>query len=264
MALFKKSKVALALGGGSARGLANVGVLKVLEREKVPIDCIVGSSIGALIGTAHSLGVPTYRMEEFALKFSWDKLADFSISKTSLMQGKRLEKTISEIIDKKTFKDTRIPMVITTTNLETGEEEYHTKGDLQKLVQASCSWPGIFPPVIIDGKKLVDGGIRNSVPVKAAKKLGATKIIAVELGFCVRNGIVDNIFQAFIQSIQILGEELDKYQSMQADVVIKPRLKDIDQFAFHKAKEAIRDGEDATERAMPEIRKKLGINLWKR
>lgn len=262
MKLFKKRKVALALGGGAARGIANIGVLKILERERIPIDIIVGSSIGGLIGVSYSLGVPIYLMEKVALKFSMKKLADFSISKVSLVKGKKLEKLIGELTDKKTFKDARIPIAITTTDIDTGEELVHTKGDLQKIIQASCSWPGIFPPVRIESRKLGDGGIRNSIPVKTAKRLGATHVIAVDIGFCVKKDKVDNLFQMFIQSIQILGEELDSYQSMQADVVIKPRLHEIDQFAFHRAKEAIEDGEEAAKKAISEIRRKLKI--WKR
>ena len=159
----------------------------------------------------------------------------------------------------------RIPTAITTTDIETGEELVHTKGDLQKILQASCSWPGIFPPIEIDGRKQVDGGIRNSIPVKTAKRMGATKIIAVDIGFCVKAGKLDNLFQMFIQSIQILGEELDHYQSMQADVIVHPKLQGIDQFAFDRASQAIRDGEEATEKVIPEMKKKLGLGagLWK-
>jgi len=259
MRLFKKQKIALALGGGAARGIANIGVLKVLSRERIPIDFIVGSSIGGLIGAAYGLGVPLYKMEKAALKFSWDKLADFSISKISILKGGKLEKLIVEFTDKKNFEDARIPFAITTTDIESGEELVYTKGNLQKIIKASCSWPGIFPPVKIEGRKLVDGGIRNSIPVKTAKRLGATKIIAVDIGFCVKKGHLDNLFQMFIQSIQILGEELDNYQSMQADIVIKPKLRDIDQFAFHHAKRAMLDGEAATQKVIPQLKKKLKL-----
>ena len=264
--MFKKQKIALALGGGSARGIANIGVLKILERERIPIDLIVGSSIGSLIGAAYSMGVPTYRMEKAALKFSWDKLADFSISKTAILKGRKLEKIVAEFTDTKNFSDAQIPLAITTTDIETGEEIVHTKGNLQKIIRASCSWPGIFPPVTIEGRKLVDGGIKNSIPVKMAKHLGATKIIAVDIGFCVKKGKIDNLFQMFIQSVQILGEELDTYQSKEADVIIKPKLRNLDQFAFSRGKQAISDGEEAAKAAISEIRKKLRLNpaTWKR
>ena len=265
MPLFKKQKIVLALGGGAARGLATIGVLKILERERVPIDMIVGTSIGGFVGAAYSIGVPIYKMEKAALKFSVDKLVDFSVSKWSLLRGKKLEKLIDDFIDKKDFSDARIPFAITTTDIETGDEVVHTKGDLQKIIKASCSWPGIFPPVIIDGKKLSDGGIRNSIPVKTAKKLGATKVIAVDIGFCAKKGKLDNLFQLFIQSIQILGEELDAYQVKQADVTISPRLHNLDQLAFDRIKEIMQDGETAAKKAMPVIRKLLGVKpkIWK-
>ncbi len=261
MPIFKKQKIALALGGGSARGLANIGVLKVLERERIPIDLIVGSSIGALIGASYSLGVPTYRMEEAALKFSWDTLADFYVSKRSLLKGKKLENIIKKFTDDKGFSDAQIPIAITTTDIETGEELVFTKGNLQRIIKASCSWPGFFSPVTIGARSLVDGGIRNSIPTKMAKKLGATKIIAVDIGFCVKKGKLDNLFQMFMQSIQILGEELDKYQAMHADIVIKPKLDNIDQFSFNRGKQAIRDGEEATEKVIKTLRRKLGIKV---
>lgn len=265
MPIFKKRKIVLVLGGGSARGFANIGVLKVLEQERIPIDLIIGSSLGALTAALYSLGMPTYRMEEMAFKFTSDKLTDLSISKWSLLKGKKLAKLIEDLIGEKGFSDTRVPIAITTTDIETGEELVHTKGNLQKLVLASCSWPGIFPPVEIDGRRLVDGGIRNSIPVKMAKRLGATKTIAVDIGFCVKKGKIENLFQLFIQSIQILGEELDTYQSMQADVIIKPKLYNIDQLAFDKSTQTIRDGEDAAKAAIPKIRKtlNLGFGLWK-
>jgi len=265
MGLFKKQKVALALGGGAARGFANIGVLKVLEREKVPLDLLVGSSIGGLMAAAYSLGTSIEQLEAVALEFSNDKLVDFSISKTAILKGEKLQSIIKDFTDDKGFEDAKIPIAITTTDIETGEELMHTKGDLQRILQASCSWPGIFPPVMIDGRKLTDGGIRNSIPVKMAIELGATKVIAVDIGFCVKKGEIDNLFQMFIQSVQILGEELDRYQSMQADVIIRPKLTGIDQVAFDRAKDVIRDGEEAAENAIHTIRKKLGLKrgLWR-
>lgn len=266
MTFFKKSKIALALGGGAARGIANIGVLKVLEKEHIPIDLIVGSSIGALIGAAYCVGMPLHQLEKEALKFSGKNLVDFAISRKSLLQGKKLVRVIEKLTDKKGFKDARIPFALTTTDIETGEELVHTKGNLQKLIKASCSWPGIFPPVVIDGRKLTDGGIRNSIPVKMAHRLGAKKVIAVDIGFVVKKGKLDNLFQMFIQSIQILGEELDSYQAMQADVIIKPKLHNIDQFAFEQVKVALADGEAAAQAAIPEIRKKFKLESgpWKR
>ncbi|MBN1353926.1 MAG: patatin-like phospholipase family protein [Candidatus Omnitrophica bacterium] len=264
MSIFRKRKVALALGGGAARGLANLGVLKVFEEERIPIDLVVGTSIGGLIGAAYCLGVPIGVMEKSALNFKLGKLVDLGLSNTAITKGKKLARIVAEFTDKKTFADARIPFAITATDIETGDELVYTKGNLQDIVRASCSWPGIFPPVKIYGRKLADGGIRNSIPVKMARRLGATTVIAVDIGFCVRKGEIKNLIQMFIQSIQIMGEELDEYQSMQADIIIKPKLTNIDQLAFNRAKEAIREGEAAARKSINAIRKKVGRVLWKR
>ncbi|MBL7158706.1 MAG: patatin-like phospholipase family protein [Candidatus Omnitrophica bacterium] len=266
MSFFKKRKIALALGGGAARGLANIGVIKVFQREGIPIDLVVGSSIGAMLAAGYCLGIPTYRIEKTALECTTSKLTDVSVSRKGFLKGKKLEKLICSFIEGRTFSDAKIPLAVTTTDIETGEEIVYTKGNLEKILVASSSWPGIFPAVEIDGRKLVDGGIRNSIPVKNALDLGATFTIAVHIGFCVKTTKLDNPFQLFIQSIQILGEELDRYQTMRADVIIKPALVDLDQFAFDRGAEAISDGERAAEKALPEIKKKLGLkgkDPWK-
>ena len=255
----KKKKVALALGGGSARGVAHIGVLKVLEREKIPVDMIVGTSMGALIGAAWSIGISSEAMEVNACSFSVNKLLDPTIPKMGLLAGEKLEATIKRLIDSKTFADCKIPFAVVTTNIETGEEIVHESGDLVKAIRASCSWPGIFNPVRIDGKLLVDGGIKNSVPTRIARALGADYVLAVDVGFCVREGPIKNIFQMILQSFQITGEELNKHQSSEADFVIKVDLGHIDQVSFDKAREAIKKGMEATDAAIPQLKKDLRL-----
>jgi NTE family protein len=257
---FKKKKtVALVLGGGSARGIAHIGVLKVFEREGIPIDLIVATSMGAMIGAAYSAGVTTREMEEKAHKFSVNKLLDPTMPSMGLLAGERLEKNIRGLIANKGFADCAIPLAIVATDIETGDEIVHQKGDLIKAIRASCSWPGIFNPVRINGRLLVDGGIKNSVPTKIARSLGADYIIAVDVGFCVKKGKVENIFQMILQSFQITGEELNKYQSIGADAVIKVGLGEIDQFAFDRARECIAKGAEAAEAKVREIAKEIGL-----
>ncbi len=255
----KQKKVALALGGGSARGLAHIGVLKVLKRENMPIDMIVGTSMGALIGAAYSIGDSIEAMEADAYTFSANKLLDPTIPRMGLLAGEKLEKAVRELIDHKTFADCKIPFAAVTTNIETGEEVVHQSGELSKVIRASCSWPGIFNPVRIDGKLLVDGGIKNSVPVKIARALGAEYVLAVDVGFCVREGPVKNIFQVILQAFQITGEELNKHQSLGADFVIKVDLGHIDQIAFDKARDAIRMGAEAAESVIQQLKTDMGL-----
>ncbi|MFH1309409.1 MAG: patatin-like phospholipase family protein [Candidatus Omnitrophota bacterium] len=265
MGLFKKKKIILALGGGSARGLANIGVLKVFEkhfgRNKMPFDMIVGTSIGSLIGAAFCTGMPADELERRAMGFNWPSMVDLGFYPTGLIKGDKLERIISDMIDNSTFDDLKVPFALTTTNVETGEELMHTSGDLIRLIRASCSWPGIFSAVKIEGKMLTDGGVRNSIPTKAAEELGATCIIAVNPGFAVKNQKIKNVLQALVQSVQIMGEELNMYQSEAADVVIKPELKDIDQFDFDKASIIIKQGEIAAEKKMGVLKRKLGA-IW--
>ena len=267
MGIFRKRKIVLALGGGSARGLCNIGVLKVLERhfgrDKMPFDMIVGTSIGSLIGAAYSLGMPLEELERRALGFTWPSLVDLGLYPTGLIKGDKLEKIIVDIIGSGSFDDMKIPFALTTADIETGEELTHDSGDLVKLIRASCSWPGIFSAVEIDGRLLVDGGVRNSVPTKAAQGSGATFVLAVNPGFAVKNQKVHNVMQALIQSIQIMGEELNEYQAEVADVAIKPELKDIDQFDFAKAEMIIKQGELAAEKCMRKLKRKLGF-AWRK
>ena len=256
--LKNKKSVVLVLGGGSARGLAHIGVLKVLEREKIPINRIVGTSIGALIGASYAVGVPLKKMEHLALKFNWKTIFDPTIPRMGLLAGKKLEKVVTELTENKSFKDCRIPLAIVTTDIEKNERVVFQKGNLQKIVCASCSWPGIFNPVRIDGRLLVDGGIKNSVPTRIARSLDPGYMIAVDVGFCVKVGKINNIFQMLLQSFQIMGEELNRYQGRIADTMIKVDLgDDIDQAAFDKAKEAIAEGEKAAEGKIGQIKRML-------
>jgi len=261
MNILKKRKIALALGGGAARGLSNIGVLKVFERHfgrgKMPFDLVTGSSIGSLIGAAYCLGVPISTIGKTALKFSSSKLMDFSLNPTGLFSGNKMGKIIDGILDGKGFDDFVVPFAVTTTDLQTGEEFIHTSGDLAQLVRASCSWPGFFSSTEVDGRLLADGGIRNSVPTKAAYKMGGTFVVAVNPGFAVTEQKIDNVFKALVQSMQIMGEELNDYQASMADFFIKPVLKDIHQFDFDKAEYIIRQGEIAAEEHMSELKKKL-------
>ncbi|MDD5496649.1 MAG: patatin-like phospholipase family protein [Candidatus Omnitrophica bacterium] len=257
--LKRKKKVSLVLGGGSARGLAHIGVLKVLEKEKIPIDRVIGTSMGAFVAAGYATGVPTKRMEDRACDFVVNKLLDPTLPRMGLLGGKKLEAIIADILENRSFRDCKIPLSIVTTDIETGEEMVYQDGDLPKLVRASCSWPGIFNPVRIGGRLLVDGGIKNSVPTKIAKTLDGEYMIAVDVGFCVKQGKIENIFQMILQSFQIMGHELNKYQAREADIVIDVDLGDLDQASFHRAKEAIEKGEMAAEKSIAKIKRDLGI-----
>jgi len=246
--------VGLALGGGSARGLAHLGVLKVLLKNNIPIDLVAGTSIGALIGAVYALGCPLKKVEERALNLKWWDLADFAISKIGFLEGRNLENMIKELIEEKAFRNLKKPLSIVCTDIENGEEVVYNSGRLYRVIRASCSVPGIFIPIRISGKLLVDGGLKSNVPTEVAKRMGASYVIASDVGYCVKKGKISNVFQMVFQSMQIVGNELNKYETKAADCVIKVDLNDdIDQMAFHKAKEIIRAGENAAKNMLPAL-----------
>ncbi len=256
----KPKKIALVLGGGSARGLAHIGALKVFEREEIPINLVVGTSMGALVGACYATGIPVVDMEKIASRVTWGDLFDPTLPTMSLLEGKKMAGVINELLKEKTFLDARMPLAVVTTDIEKGEQVIYTSGDLQKIVRASCSWPGIFNPVKLDGKLLVDGGIKNSVPVAIARGMGADFVIAIDVGFCVtKDEKIQNIFRLILQSFQIIGEELNTYQSRDANIIIEPELGKLDQAAFDKSVYAMQKGQEAAENALPLIRKKLGL-----
>jgi NTE family protein len=267
MGLFKKKKRVLVLGGGSARGLCNIGVLRVFEnhfgKNNLPFDMLIGTSIGSLIGAAYCLGMSPDELEKKTEGVTWPKLVDIGLYPTGLIKGDRLEDIIRDCVNNGKFPEMKIPFALTTTDLETGEEHIHDTGDLVRLIRASCSWPGIFSAVEIDGRLLVDGGVRNSVPTKWAYKAGATFVVAVNPGFAVMKGKITNLLQATMQAMQIMGEELNTYQAETSDVAIKPRLENIDQFGFDKADVIIRQGELAAEEKIEEIKSKMNRSWWK-
>lgn len=247
-------RIALVLGGGSARGFAHIGALKAFKRHNIPVDFVVGTSIGALVGAIYCLKIPLKKAEEIALHTTWYGLADFVISKKGFLEGRNLENIIRASIDDKGFEDLKMPLAVVATDIENGEEVVITSGDLGRVIRASCSIPGIFIPVRVDGRLLVDGGLKNSVPSSVARKMGASFIIAVDVGFCIRKGKISNIFQVVFQSIQIIGNELNKHQSKEADFAIKVHMdEDIDQMAFDKAAQIISAGEQAAEEVIPAL-----------
>ena len=169
-------QVALVLSGGGARGFAHVGVLQVLEERGVGVDLIAGTSMGAILGALYASGYDAEEIYEIADALSWRDVIDLSLQ-TGVLKGDKLRQFLAEHLPP-TFGDLDIPLAVTTTDLETGEEHVILHGDLIDAVRASASFPGAFEPVQIDGRTLADGGIVNNLPVAAASLLGNAYVIA--------------------------------------------------------------------------------------
>lgn len=177
-----RRRLGLALGSGSARGLAHIGVLKVLEREGVPIGAIAGTSIGALIGGAYAVGVTPAEMERIAVSIDFRhlvSLADVARPTTALVNGRHVEEFIRDVVDSQSFADVRIPFLCIAVDVNTEREVVLRDGDLASAIRASVSTPVVFAPVERDGRLLIDGAVLNPIPVSAVRDLGADAVVAV-------------------------------------------------------------------------------------
>ena len=255
----KEPKVALVLGGGSAKGFAHVGVIRVLEQEKIPIHMIVGTSVGSLIGGLYASNPDSFQLEWTAFKIDRGEILDFSIvySKLGPVQGVRLESFVEQNVKVKKIEETKIPFWPVATDLNTGETVVLEKGSLARAIRASCSIPGVFVPVTFDKRTLVDGGITNNVACDIAKAKGADIIIAVNLQKDVKNSQIDSVIDIIAQSITIMMRETSKAKLASADVVIEPELKGISLFDFSQKKMIMEEGIKAARAAVPKIKEIL-------
>jgi NTE family protein len=178
----QKWKIGLALGSGAARGLAHVGILKVLEEAGVRVDYIAGTSIGAFIGALYAAGMPVREMETVLCELDWrslPRLLGLVLPKTGLIDGKKVATFMAELLPVRTFEELHIPLAMTATDLDSGEALVIRKGSLLPGLQAATAFPGIFPPVLFGERYLVDGGLCNPVPADVAYQMGADKVIGV-------------------------------------------------------------------------------------
>lgn len=182
MAIAKPPRLGLALGSGAARGLAHIGVLKVLEEAKVPIFGVAGTSIGAFIGALYAAGVPVQRMEEVACELDWRKLARLfnpTLPTSGLVDGRKLVDFMAELLPVHNFEALPLPLAVTATDIETGEALIIRKGNLLEALRAALAFPGIFPPVRFGDRFLVDGGLCNPVPADVVRHLGADRVVGI-------------------------------------------------------------------------------------
>jgi predicted acylesterase/phospholipase RssA len=177
----KKLKLGLALGGGSARGLSHIGVLKALHKHRIYPDYIAGTSMGAVIGALYSADHTPEEIEEIAKSTKWKKIVDFKIPKAGFIEGDLVENKIKKLINNKKFSDLSIPLRVVAYNMDKHEEAIFSTGNVSKAIRASISIPGIFTPTRISGHNYIDGGVINPTPFEVVKEMGADVVIAVDL-----------------------------------------------------------------------------------
>ncbi len=259
-----RRKVGLVLGSGGARGLAHIGIIKVLEKNNIPIDYLVGSSIGAFIGAAYASTKDIKMIESIFMATDWRRIlkfsSDFAPFSGGLIKGEHIKNFAKNNLNiSNSFDNLKIPFIAIATDIKTGQAEILKSGNLIESIRASVSLPGIFKPVKIKNKILIDGGLSNPVPTDIAKQMGADIIIAVDLDAksypqeAKKNG--SNIMNNLINSVHIMQKNLSAYSSRSADIIIQPKINDILWIQFHKTSPLINAGKIATKQQLIDIKK---------
>jgi NTE family protein len=249
----ERPRVGLALAGGFARGIAHIGVLRVLCQAGIPIDCVAGTSVGALIGAAYCSGVSLEKMEEVGRVTSFADFGRWTPSWLGLATNQRMEKYLERFTTVKTFEELKTPLAISTSDINEGVSVFYTSGPIAQPLRASCAYPALFVPIQYDGRTLVDGFLTSPVPVEGALLLGADVVIAVYLEAS-SEGTPRTAAEVISRSFNIIQRHADIAWRQQADVIIEPDVHPFVWDDFTKTPDLVRAGEEATIKLLPEIR----------
>src|SRR5215469_8162631 len=251
-------RIGLALGGGFARGLAHIGVLKVLEEENVPIDLIAGTSVGSVIGAAYASGMSAREMEEIAALVRFKDFSRWTFSRFGLFSNDKMALFLNKFLRCKTFEELRIPLAVTATDIVTGEPAVFTKGALVDPVRASCAYPGMFLPVNINGRLLVDGLLAHGVPSAPLRDMGAERVVAVYLSAnWVKPKGPRHVFDLIGQCFSIAQAKMTGPWKAASDVIVEPAIGEFGYDDFNRARDLIRAGEVAARTHIAQIRQWL-------
>ena len=284
----KELKIGLALGGGGARGLAHIGVLKVLQRENIPISCIVGSSMGAIVGGLFAHLQSVEAVEERIVRFLQSKeflhmgievfarpAAEFrhqhldhlftnlkmrfafarAFRHPAIFDKERVDRIFAEQLEDVPIPSLKIHFGAIATDLVTGEEILLQWGSLRRALQASSAIPGIFPPVPWNGRLLIDGAASDSVPAGVVRQLGASIVVAVNVTKCIRQKPeLKNALQILFRADEISSWHLTQERLREADLIIKPAVNRVSWANFKRHQELIRRGEISAEESLPHLR----------
>lgn len=250
------------LGGGAGRGFAHIGVIRVLEQEKIPIDLIVGTSVGSLIGALYADHANSLELEWAAFLLDRGDIFDYSLLSASMgpVVGHKLEAFVARNVGATTIEQLKIPFAAVATDLNRGTRVVLDRGPVARAVRASCAIPGVFQPVSHQGRLLVDGGVVDNMPIGVARAKGADIVIAVDISESVTNFNITNVFDVTLQSVAIMFKANVERLKNDADVLIAPAVEGVGIADFSQKKYLMQAGIDATQRALPDIRQ--AIENW--
>jgi len=258
-------KVALVLGGGAARGFAHIGVIRVLEQERIPVDLVVGTSVGSLIGALYASERDSFELEWTAFQLQQDDIFDFRIVNAVVgmgyAKGEKLEAFVKAKVKQANIEQLRVPFAAVATDLNWGKRVILDRGPLAVAVRASSAIPGVFEPVHHMGKILVDGGVVDNLAIDVAREKGADLVIAVDISENVGNTSITNVLDVMLQATNIMFAENVARLKAGADVLVEPKVGAVGMLDFTQKKQCMQAGMEAARKAVPRIR--AAIEAWK-
>jgi NTE family protein len=252
-------KIALALGGGAARGFAHIGVIKALEAQGIVPDIVVGTSAGSVVGSLYAGGHNGFDLQKVALQLDEAQVGDWALPDRGVFKGEALQNFINRAVGNRPLEKLDRLLAVVATDLHSGEAVVFRTGNTGMAVRASSSVPGVFQPVSINGREYVDGGLVSPIPVRIARSLGADLVIAVDISARPQNGKTQNTVGVLLQTFAIMGQTLGRLELAEADIVIRPQLTDVAATDFQGRHLAVLEGEKAAAIALPEIKRRLAL-----
>jgi len=249
--------IALALGGGAAKGFAHIGVIKALEAQGIVPDMVIGTSAGSLVGALYASGKSGFELQEMAIPFDKWQFIDWGMPNRGLMKGEALTKFVNSAVGGRPIEKFPKKYGAVATDLQSGEPIVFRSGDAGIAVLASSSVPLAFQPVTIRGRQYVDGGLTSPVPVKLAYEMGANFVIGVDISDKPANGSINSTVDVAFQTLAIMGQMLRRYERPVADVMIQPNISRLGSVDFDNRHQAILEGERAAGIQMQGLKDKL-------
>ncbi len=252
--VLKAPKVALALGGGAARGFAHIGVIQVLEENGIKVDLVAGTSAGSLVAALYASGKSGQEMAKLAETMDEGAITDWSFPLKGLIKGEALARYVRQQTGGKTIEQLPVPLGIVATNLHDGSGVLFRSGDLGLAVRASSAVPAVFQPVEIGARTFVDGGLVAPVPVRHARQMGAEVVIAIDISSPPDPKTKTDPFSMLMQTVAIMGRSINSLELREADVVLRPDLNGVASSDFSARKQAIAAGRAAALALLPRLK----------
>ncbi|WP_168525090.1 patatin-like phospholipase family protein [Acinetobacter sp. A3] len=239
--------IALALGGGGAKGFAHIGVIKVLESHGIKPKIVTGTSAGSFVGSLYASGKGPYQLQHIALTFKESDIRDLTLSRQGFVAGQKLQDYVNQHVANKPIEKFPIRFAAVATRLDNGRKADFIKGNAGQAVRASCSIPNVFVPATISGTQYVDGGLVSPIPVETAKAMGADLVIAVDISARPTGNQPVNMWGLLDQTLNIMGQQSINQELAQANIVIQPKVGHIGTLDLKASNQTILEGEKAAQ-----------------